>query len=381
MLRLYLALCVVAGHSSQVFPWHMHRSDQAVQVFYIVSGFYMAMVCQQGRYSSARDFYFSRFLRIFPLTWVVVALTVLVSLFFGLLTGHWFALAPYVSDPFSKNGAFGVLLAAISNVTLFGQDWVMFLSSDAGSFLNISRNFWNDRFPLWHYLLIPQCWSVGVELSFYLLVPFLSRQKNSLIVALMFASLTLRVAFYEITGLGSDPWSYRFFPFELATFCVGMLSYSVYEYCKRTLSFQGFSSFKGFLVLSASTLVVLYIAARGVGFLSRIDQGKYSVLVIYPFWGMMVAALFFVSRRNMYDRIIGELSFPVYLTHVLVITLLNPAFRRMHFPAEWVGPIAACLSMLISIFLYLWFIKPIDEARHHLTMDKARGTASVPTGA
>jgi peptidoglycan/LPS O-acetylase OafA/YrhL len=56
ILRVYLALCVIAAHSHRVLPWRMHDGRQAVQIFYIISGFYMAMVLST-RYSSARDLY------------------------------------------------------------------------------------------------------------------------------------------------------------------------------------------------------------------------------------------------------------------------------------------------------------------------------------
>ena len=69
-LRLYLALCVVADHSG-AFPFPTHSGTQAVQLFFLISGFHMSLV--QGRYPTAAGFWRSRFLRIFPATWVALA--------------------------------------------------------------------------------------------------------------------------------------------------------------------------------------------------------------------------------------------------------------------------------------------------------------------
>ena len=64
ILRIYLALCVVAEHSTSIFPWQNHRGKEAVQIFYLISGFYMAHIA--GKYKSVIEFYLSRFFRIFP---------------------------------------------------------------------------------------------------------------------------------------------------------------------------------------------------------------------------------------------------------------------------------------------------------------------------
>src|SRR5262245_47535053 len=96
ILRVYLALCVIATHTHSVFPWGMHDGRQAVQIFYIISGFYMEMVLS-GRYASARDFYLSRFLRIFPTYWVILGAILLLSAVSGMLFGNWLSLAPFAN--------------------------------------------------------------------------------------------------------------------------------------------------------------------------------------------------------------------------------------------------------------------------------------------
>src|SRR5690242_478511 len=106
ILRLYLSLCVVADHSGSIFPWSIHDGSEAVQIFFIISGFYMAMVYR--KYASVYEFYISRFLRIFIPYWFVLAMIIVVRLISGFGYGAWAELSPYVHDALQHNGLFGV---------------------------------------------------------------------------------------------------------------------------------------------------------------------------------------------------------------------------------------------------------------------------------
>src|SRR5688572_16954153 len=131
ILRVYLALCVVAAHSTTILPWGMHSGPEAVQIFYMISGFYMAMVLST-RYQNSQDFYFSRFLRVFPPYYAVLIITLVLSVAAGLISKNWLALKPFLNDPTQHNGFIGLIIASCLNLTLVGQDWIMFLSHPAG---------------------------------------------------------------------------------------------------------------------------------------------------------------------------------------------------------------------------------------------------------
>jgi peptidoglycan/LPS O-acetylase OafA/YrhL len=368
LLRFYLALCVVGMHSTSVLPWTMHDGMQAVQIFYIISGFYMAMVLSAGRYSRVRLFYWSRFLRIFPVTWVVLAGVIASSCAAGLLTGHWMALAPYVSNPFAVNGALGVCLAAVSNVALFGQDWVMFLTHPHGSALGITSNFWLDAHPLFRLLLIPQAWSVGVELTFYLLVPFINRLRTVTIAAIASVSLIARLAAYAYLGLAHDPWTYRFFPFELCSFLLGILAFRMYAATRGAIATPAMAAtFKGFAITSVVALALFHGAARLAVHLSGHADYTTSTLATYLLWPFLVAGLFVLTRSNALDRTLGELSFPIYLVHYFVVTLARPALQLASIAPLWLGPVSAAASIVLAVLLFKWCIAPIDRARHLLT--------------
>src|SRR5580698_4577101 len=82
-IRLVLALLVAFGHLSQPDPttrwWTSSAAIFAVKAFFVLSGFYMALVLDTGyRSRPVSDFYLSRALRLLPAYWFVSAVTWLV---------------------------------------------------------------------------------------------------------------------------------------------------------------------------------------------------------------------------------------------------------------------------------------------------------------
>lgn len=74
LFRLVLAFCVVLAHGLNL-PIPAARADVAVQTFYIVSGFYMALVLTE-KYRDFSTYFFNRLLRIYPAYFLVALATV-----------------------------------------------------------------------------------------------------------------------------------------------------------------------------------------------------------------------------------------------------------------------------------------------------------------
>ena len=105
----------------------------------------------------------------------------------------------------------------------------MFLGLDTGSGgLYFTKDFLQTNPQLHNFLLVPQAWTIGIEITFYLLAPFIVRKKISFIILLVLVSILLRVLLYQ-NGLRHDPWSYRFFPTELLFFFLGTIAYHLYK--------------------------------------------------------------------------------------------------------------------------------------------------------
>lgn len=181
ILRFILALSVVFAHVGIRWPI---APDRAVQAFFVISGFYMALVLDK-RYSDNWTFWTNRLIRIFPSYLLIAALTAL-----------W--LWRFWPQFYASLSTFD----AVTNVVIVGQD----ISTYRGG-----------------GLFLPQAWSVSLELYFYVLAPWLVRLRSPKIIGLIIISIIARLIGYS-RGLG-DFWSYRFFPFEMSFFLAGILIY------------------------------------------------------------------------------------------------------------------------------------------------------------
>ena len=103
------------------------------------------------------------------------------------------------------------------------------LNIESGSMF-FTNNFTLTNPQFHDFLLIPQAWTIGLELIFYLIAPFLVRRKIRIILILISISVLIRCYIYFILDMQHDPWTYRFFPSELALFLIGTISYHIYNY-------------------------------------------------------------------------------------------------------------------------------------------------------
>lgn len=355
-LRLFLALSVVNFHGMMGLP--LLGGALAVQAFFMISGFYMALVLNE-KYPVGRqgyvDFILNRILRIFPSYFLVILLTVVLLfcgyLYYGELEG---ALHLWLQN-WSEFDWYAKAYLLFTHISLLGQDTYLFLGLDGqGGFL-FDENFNAHRNEFANFMLMPQAWSLSLELYFYLLAPFLVRRPAVQLAWIIVGSIVIRLGLIYWFGWSDDPWNYRFFPSELAIFLCGSLSYRIYRLVQNgemTLMAWGLWGATGFAA-GVSLLVNQYqgggASLPGTGFVV-------SVLLALPF-------LFKVSLNWKFDRLIGELSYPVYLTHMMVIWM----FALLETP-EGIGRSAGILAttLLISIAIYRGVDKNVDAFRHNL---------------
>lgn len=346
-LRLYLALCVVAAHSAGL-PFPVHSGTEAVQIFFLISGFNMSLV--RDRYPSARLFWRSRFLRIYLPAWTVLAATVLACLGAGLWKGRWLALEAW-PDVLRHQGPAGAVYALVANVALFGQDWAMFLGSTPAAGLRFVSDFWQDPHPLWRLLALPQMWSVGLEVCFYLLVPLLWKRSTRTLLLLVAGTTALRVAGYSLLGLGRDPWDNRFFPFELGLFVLGMV-------LQRRGSTRRLPLPARFAPRTALLVVCYLVLAQAQALVDARLGAHWAALVFLPLWATALPLLFDATRNCPSDRLLGDLSYPVYLVHLAGISMAGWISNR-----SWQTPVAMVLSVGLAELLRRWVEKPVDRLR------------------
>jgi peptidoglycan/LPS O-acetylase OafA/YrhL len=315
-IRFLLALSVVVAHSPSgtgtLLGVHLLPAFTAVQAFYIISGFLITMVLNERKeYQIARNFYLSRYLRLWPCYMVVAALA------FVLFRSNTF-----VAD-LSKNDFSTTVFVVFSNLTMFFQDWFLFLEIDIDNGALVpTTNFNAGPTPqLNAFLLVPQAWTLGVELTFYLLAPLLCRRPMGA-AALFLGGLSVRLVIGAWQP-NMDPWMYRFAPAEMMLFAAGALSYFGGRYVNARFKW---STLKLWPVL---WLAIIAIAIVDVPYITKFMRSfvgnKYfsSLMLWYPGFLLLVAAacpsLFYGWRNVRWDGVLGELSYPIYISHMFVL--------------------------------------------------------------
>lgn len=239
---------------------------------------------------------------------------------------------------------------------MFFQDVIMFMAVNpqTGTFY-FTSNFYQEAMPAYKLLIVPQAWTIGVELLFYLTVPFLVKRRNITLIAIVVTSIVLR--FYMAKkGFGHDPWNYRFFPFEIGLFILGGLGYRAYARIQylRNINY-----------ISAAILVCVIISLFAFQFLP-IGGNIKRLFSFYIAIGISIPFIFHASRKSKYDRVIGELSYPVYITHHIIATCSYLFFEKftleLHERQLFCIPIIF-LSLLTSFLINKYIQQPIDLIR------------------
>lgn len=352
LIRLLLALSVITGHSGPIFGLKLVRADVAVQIFYIISGFYMSLILNE-KYVIQKHAYLlfisNRFLRLFPVYWAVLALSLLFSIIARWHPGTGVegnALNMYF-DYFHSMGLWSFLFLVFTNLCLFFQDVVMLLglNTDTGN-LFFTANFHNTHPMLFQFLFVPQAWSIGVELIFYLIAPFLVRRNLIVILGCLILSVMVRLALVH-KGLPTDPWAFRFFPAALAYFLMGTVSYRIYKEIQT-------------LQLKPVILNTAWAVAICAIFLFSLVNFPFKAGMYYPFFCLALPFIFERTKRLKLDSYIGDLSYPMYLNHMLLLSVL--LYFGFSAPA-WLGPVLAVTSVLGAVVLNELVSKPIEAIR------------------
>jgi peptidoglycan/LPS O-acetylase OafA/YrhL len=372
-LRLFLALSVVIWHlPSRSASWV--DAGVAVLMFFIISGFYMALVINEtyGAEASAdwrRRFYASRLFRLFPAYLVMVAI---MTCAVALSPRHPFTIAA-MGQPLPS-----ALLIIVMNVVILGQDFFqLFVNSlnfhepnavTAAVAGVMPPGFFDARF-----MVEGQAWSLASELLFYALAPFVVRRPRR-ILALFTASLALRWGLVFGGGFSSEVWGYNFFPGTLCLFLLGSLAYHLYARVKALALAKMIG-----LVLAAAIALFALASMRIAGGVLLIDRatGYDTPLMWLAYLGFALSLpfLFAASKSNKIDRWIGELSYPLYLVHGLTIGVI---FGKLHRPAgdfAWESGVVL-LSIAAAIAMLLLVDRPVDAWRHRRFTRRDRAIAA-----
>jgi peptidoglycan/LPS O-acetylase OafA/YrhL len=356
LLRILLAVCVFCGHSEGMFgsrlldhlPWL--AADLAVELFFVVSGFYMQLILST-RYTRAKlgkawlsQFYKARYFRLLPIYLLGSLLVVGGSLL--RLTFAPLAMWGYVwALPRTPGNVLFKAFLYLTNATMFFQDLVVFFAIH-GRQIHWSGNFFNSDAPLYLGLAIPQAWSLGIELSFYFIAPYLLNLRSRWLILGACCSLAAKLIAIEALHLG-DPWTYRFFPFELGYFLVGALAFRYRSWFDRPVPPR----------IGKYCVYPLAIAFTAVSVRVPLPTLVYPMAIacILPF-------MFRMTSELRADRLIGDLSYPFYIFHLFALTLSAHVTQLWwSWPRDslaWVGLGLTLALSAIGLALEIRFVEP-----------------------
>ena len=351
-LRFYLALSVCLNHFLNS-PGNVARlslipdSLFAVEVFFTISGFYMAMVLNE-KYTGTGSlwrFYKSRVLRIFPTYYVILFLFLALSIALRLSKGHWVFLAEAASI-FSRSDAATQVYAVLSNMFFVGQD-AMFLAQYSQSEGGLCINCMDDGSLLlpWQMLIIPQSWSVELELIFYVFAPFLCRLPTRVLMAAIACILIAKfVVMSNATSTGY--WGFRFPPFEMAMFLSGIVSYRLYKVISKYW-------FNNSVIVFHIILLYSMIILSGL-----LESDAVKTVVTALLLPVCMPFVFMSAKHNTFDRMIGELSYPIYLVHFMVFQMVLYWYKGPYHVA-----FAVAMVLAVSYALFRFVSKPLEIFR------------------
>jgi peptidoglycan/LPS O-acetylase OafA/YrhL len=337
-IRFTLALSVAVWHLPGA-PLRLLNAAVAVLAFFIISGFYMAMVMTE-KYSAAKLFYAARFLRLYPAYAAVAAFMIL-----------WFVLT---SSPTAFTTRLPVSLAeqtvlALLNVAVVGQDFYEFSRNAFGS-----GNFLNAQ-----WMLVGQAWSLSSEIFFYGLAPFVVRSAART-MALLILALATRWALIGWFGLSSPIWGYFFFPGTLCMFLLGSLAYHAHLRIRSHAR-----SWLGYVLLAAWTVWIVHESATAGIVMPNDPQTGMDGPGFWTFYLLFAASVpivFAATKDDRFDRAVGELSYPLYLVHGIV---QGAIFFKFGAPQGHIGWALAAISasVIAAILLRIFVERPVETSR------------------
>ena len=353
ILRTILAIAVVVFHSYKIFGLRMCGGQVAVEIFYMISGFYMALILNEKYIGvgSYRKFIFSRFLRIFPIYWIILILAVILSFSGYTWFNHPYYLFRYVNHNSCLSGL-TIFYFVFENIIVIGQDILYFMKIDEYCHPILVQDVLSYKHTGYQYLFVPQAWTISLEFMFYLIAPFLVTKKIKWQLVILFLGLALKYYFFNFRYLYYDPWTYRFFPFEIAFFMAGSVAYVFYKYLEN----KTISKYVGISFLLGVVYCVCFYE-----FITINIQFKNNVIYLFTF--IALAFIFHAFKENKLDRYIGEFSFSLYISHHLMVSVFRGYFFSHPNYLFFYGYAVLISSLILAFMLQITIIRMIEAKR------------------
>lgn len=228
------------------------------------------------------------------------------------------------------------------NFTILGQEVLSFFSHvQDGPALIFNPE--GEEGILCQFIFIPQAWSIGMELWFYLLAPFLFKLKNKQIVIIIIFLVILKYLFLNEFS-NSYNWKYRVHFFELVYFLLGGISYKLVQ----IINLNPLKARVAFL------MIIIYVVCINV-FTDYLIV-KWSTYLVFS---LSIPIIFKLTSKLKLDKFLGDLSYPIYIIHYLIIAVSREFnFTSLEFRLAFI----ILFSIIIS-FILNRILNPIEKFR------------------
>lgn len=327
LLRTLLAINVVLLH---VFSLPT-LGNYSVSFFFILSGFLMTYIMQNTygyNFSGVKLFWKNRFLRLYPMYWVVLVFGILLILFFPEINRH-----PDMYLPTE-------VIDYIFNILMV--------------FPKIIPHNVSPR-------IVPPSWALTNELIYYFLISMgISKNKK-------------RTFFWVFISVLYYIWTYFFY--NIPTYRYSSIFASSLPFSLGALLYW----FKDFnLKLSKITYILglyLLFIVNAIFFKQNLSiNAELSIYLNLIIALLIIHSLFHLKTENKIKKIdnyIGRYSYPIYLSHfaVLIFYIKTIGFGKIenNFKIQFVGFLPFMIVLLFFCYLNIKFIDlPIDKLKDKL---------------
>lgn len=276
--RFFLAIIVCMNHLI-----HFGVGRYAVYSFYMLSGFLISSVLTTSYGFSSSGllrFYANRFLRVYPVYIIVLTMTLLALFILGTNEVGKVDVNTNIPD---------TITSWVKNITLMGLDF-------------------NE--PL---RVVAPAWSLFIEVSFYCLIPFLVFLGRRAVSLWLLLSVLYHVFLLVASHDSSFGWNQRY-----GTLAAGSLGFSIG--CWLFMYKDMLRVSNRVAAWCAVACAALYIGAAAYSKVNGYSEWVISIAGFYL--SMMISAPIIVNAFNEkpagLNKLIGNLSFPLYLVHIPV---------------------------------------------------------------
>lgn len=303
-VRLLLIIALINFYSPNETHVSLFFSGPiAIQLSFILTGFYMDMI--YSKYKNAISFYLSRIIRIYPCYWL--------ALFAQTSMQNLKVLYFYVPIDSKIQGKYQFLISFV-NLFIFGKDDVYFLSCDSQSSCHLINK--NEKSQFSYYLKVFPSWSLSTVMKFYLIVPILAKLKTPHLVLAFFCTFLITSFCFTVFHLNYDPYSNKFFFFNLTFLITGQLIYRFYSRYINLINNLNVSSYP---IIFFSMILIFYD-------LLFFYLGHYFLHMLLI---LALPYIFHLTRNSVLDRKLGEYVHFMFVWHSIISTILKKCFPAL----------------------------------------------------